>query len=207
MAQKSSKSKLPEGKSKSEAASKGNTHFRVDLRLEILLLLLREKCHIRGLALVLNTNHMNILRKAQELVKANVLDFKQEGKNKSYFIKKSAEARLYSLMAEQYKLARILSNYPELRSIINILQEDKRIKLAVLFGSYAKGIAKEESDIDIYVETESIAIKKELSAIDSRLGVKIGKFDQKNLLIREIIKNHALIKGFEEFYKRTEVFE
>lgn len=168
-------------------------------KLEVILRLLRGKSHVRCMAKKLNTNHMTISRKIKELSKSNVVDFKQEGKNKAYFLKKTIEAKFYVFMAEQYKLLKVLS--PDLRGIIKKIQEDKRIKLAILFGSYAKDTAKEDSDIDIYIETENKDIKKELSLIDSRLSIKIGKYKKENRLIKEIEKDHVIIKGFEKYYE------
>ena len=78
--------------------------------------------------------------------------------------------------------------------------------MAILFGSYAKGIAKKDSDIDIYIETENRKIKEELSIIDSKLSIKIGKFDTSSLLIREIVKNHVILKGIEEYYAKNKIF-
>ena len=42
---------------------------------------------------------------------------------------------------------------------------------------------------------------------NSKLSIKIGKFDTKSLLIKEIIKNHIIIRGVEEFYERVEFFK
>jgi predicted nucleotidyltransferase len=149
---------------------------------------------------------MNIARKIKELAKENVVDYKQEGKNKVYFLKNTIEARNYMLITEIYKLNRLLEKYPDLRGIIEKIQQDGRIKLAILFGSYAKGIAKKESDIDVYIETENRKIKNELSVIDTRMSIKIGKFDTSSLLIKEIIKNHVILKGVEGHHEKTKIF-
>jgi predicted nucleotidyltransferase len=177
-----------------------------DYKLEITALLLQGKNHIRGLAQKLKTNHMLVARKIRELAKSNVADFAWEGKNKSYFLKATAEARLYSIMAENYKLLQILGRYPRLRGIIEKIQKDKRITLAILFGSYAKSLAMKESDIDVYIETRNRSIKKELQLLDSKLSIKIGKYDRKNPLIQEIEKNHVIIKGVEDYYEKNQFF-
>lgn len=78
--------------------------------------------------------------------------------------------------------------------------------MGVFFGSYAKGLAKKDSDIDIYVETTDKKIKQDLELLDSRLSVKIGKYNRENLLIKEIEKNHVIIKGVEEYYEKTQFF-
>ncbi|MCD4666552.1 hypothetical protein K8R47_01960, partial [archaeon] len=57
-----------------------------DYKLEIINELLKEENHIRGIAKNLKINHMNILRKINELSKENVVDYKEKGKNKTYFL-------------------------------------------------------------------------------------------------------------------------
>jgi len=178
-----------------------------DYKLEIINLLLKEKSHAREIAKKLNINHMTINRKLRELSKENVLDFKQEGKNKAYFLKKSVEAKNYIYITEQYLLLKTLEKYPNLRNIIEKIQKNKKIKLAILFGSYAKKIAKKESDIDIFIEIKDKNIKKELQLISSRLSIKLGDYNKENNLIKEIEKNHVIIKGIEEYYEKNKFFD
>src|SRR3989344_4043329 len=177
-----------------------------DYKLEIVNELLSNANHIRGIAKKLGTNHMNIVRKIKELAKENAVDFKEEGRNKVYFLKHTIESKNYVFSAENYKLNKLLKKYPILRSVIEKIQNDKRIKLAVLFGSYAKGIAKLESDIDIYIDTANKTIKGELSLINSKLSIKIGDYNKSNLLIREIEKNHVILKDVDDTIKKAEVF-
>jgi len=177
-----------------------------DYNLEIVRLLLKNKSHIRDIANKLNINHMMIVRKMNTLTEGNVVDFKQEGKNKVYFIKKTVEARMYVLIAEHYALIQTIKKYPGLRNIIGKIQKNKKINLAIIFGSYAKWNAKKESDIDIFVETTSKNIKKEIGFLDSRINVKIGKYNQNNLLIKEIEKNHLILKGADIYYEKNTFF-
>lgn len=176
-------------------------------KLEIINKLLSAEYHIRELARRLNTNHMIIVRKIKELYKENIVDYKKEGKNKKYFLKKTIEAKSFAFSVENYKLNKLLKKYPNLRRIIEKIQNNKDIKLAILFGSYAKGIAKINSDIDVYIETDSKKIKEQMNLIDSRLSVKIGRYDKSNLLIKEIERNHVIIKGIEAYYEKNKFFE
>jgi len=178
-----------------------------DYKLEIINELIGKKKHVRELAKRLETNHTTILRKLKELSKENVLDFNEEGRNKVYFLKKTSEAKTHVFMSEQYKLAKILKDYPNLRGIFGKIQENKKIKLAILFGSYAKKLAKKESDIDIYIETADIKLKNELEKTNSKLNIKIGKYNKDNLLIKEIEKSHIIIKGVEIFYEKCKIFD
>ncbi|MEK6812378.1 MAG: nucleotidyltransferase domain-containing protein [Nanoarchaeota archaeon] len=182
-------------------------NYKEDYRLEIINILLKGRMHVRGIAKKLEVNHMIISRKMQELFNENVVNFKQEGKNKVFFIKGTEEARNYVFITEQYKLLKVLSKYPLLRNIIEKIQKDKRIKLAILFGSYAKGLADEKSDVDIFIESNNRGIKKELSLLDSELSIKIGKYDKNNNLIKEIEKNHVIIKGVSEYYEKNKFLE
>lgn len=177
-----------------------------DYKLEIINELLRNKTHAREIARKLNTNHMSITRKIKELEKENVIDYIQEGKNKKYFLKNSLEAKNYALMSEEYKQNKILRKYPSLRGIFDKIKNDKRIKLAVLFGSYAKHLAKDSSDIDVYIETSNQQIKKDLILVDSKLSIKIGKYSPSDLMIKEMQKNHVIIKGIEEYYEKNNIF-
>jgi predicted nucleotidyltransferase len=177
-------------------------HMELNIASEILDILLGEEIHARALAKRLEINHMTAIRNLKELVDENVLEFRKDGRNKVYLMKKSMEARNYALISELYKLNKILKKYPELRKTIKDIQQKKGIGLAVLFGSYAKGTANKNSDIDVFIETKDRGIKKELELLDSRLGVKIGEYDRSNSLIKEIEKNHVIIKGAELFYEK-----
>jgi predicted nucleotidyltransferase len=178
-------------------------HMEQNISFEIVEKLNLRESHIREVARAVNVNHMTAKRAIDSLVKRNILDYKTLGKNKVFFLKESLESRNEVLQAEIYKNEKILQKNNLLRPIFEKLILNKKIKVAILFGSYAKGLSHEKSDIDIYIETESLALKKEVESINSKISVKIGKFDKNNILFKEIIKNHIIIKGFEEFYEKT----
>ena len=178
-----------------------------NLELEIVLVLLKNKTHLREIARILNESHSTILRKIDELSKENVLDYKKEGKNKVFFIKNNLKAKNYVYSAEIHKLNILLRKHPELAIILEDIKKEFSKGMIILFGSYAKGIPKKDSDIDIYLETNDNNIKTRMKEINSKLSIKIGKFDTKSLLIKEIIKNHIIIRGLEDFYERVEFFK
>tara|TARA_Y100000034_G_C6795701_1_gene356613 strand:+ start:413 stop:961 length:549 start_codon:yes stop_codon:yes gene_type:complete len=180
---------------------------RKDYNLEIIQELLMGENHPRAIAKKLEINHMTIVRKLKCLLDDNIVDFKKVGKNKTYFLKKTIEARSYLYESEHYKLVRILRKYPELRKIIEKIHRNNKIKLTILFGSYAKELAGKNSDIDIYIETKDKNLKKALEQLNSKLSIKIGDFNLESLLAKEIIKSHVIIKGVEEYYERVRFFE
>ena len=182
-------------------------HVEQNLTNEIVALLLKEDLHTRAIAERLASNHATVLRKLRDLTEDNIVDFRAEGKNKVYSIKKTLEGRNAAIIAEMYKQSMAVSRYPVLRGIIRAVHDMPDIPLALLYGSYAKGLAKKDSGIDLFIETLNTSSKKQLEQRNSSLSVKLGDFDTKNLLIREIIKDHIIIKGVEVYFDKTGFFE
>ena len=184
-----------------------NSNKSDNIELEIILVLIKGKSHLREIARTLKKPHATILRKLNDLVKMQVLDYKIEGRNKVFFIKNNLNSKNYVYSSEIYKLSRLIEKYPELGIILDDVKKSLPKLMIILFGSYAKGIAKQESDIDIYVETTNNSIKEKIKSINSKINVKIGKFDINSLLIKEIIKNHVILGGSEQFYEKSRFFE
>lgn len=176
-----------------------------DYKLEIVLELAGGSMHIRGLAKKTGINPMLAFRKLGELYKENVVDFRKEGKNKIYSLKRTLEAQTYLRLAENYKLVKFLEKYPFLRELIEKIQANKKINFCAVFGSYAQFKAGKNSDIDIYIGSSDRKLKKEIEAICPGVDVKLGKYNKRNLLIREIEKSHVIIKGVEKFYEKSSV--
>ncbi|MBR9690403.1 hypothetical protein GOV08_01840 [Candidatus Woesearchaeota archaeon] len=163
--------------------------------------LLKKDNHIRGLAKDLFTNQTTIARKIKEMEEINIVDFRVEGKNKVYFIKSSIEADKHIKILEHLKLTELIQIQPKIRKIVDAINNEKEVKLALIFGSYAKKTNTKESDIDLYIETLNRKLKDRLSKLDSKLNIKIGLFEKENLLIKEIMKNHVIIKGVDRYYE------
>ncbi len=178
------------------------------IEFEVLLKLVGRSFHLRELAKQLKAPHTTLLRKLNALVKEDALFTKKEGKNKIYFIKKGLEARNYVFMAEYYKLIKLVTKYPQLSIILKDVVKKSSSGLIVLFGSYAKFTAKPRSDIDLLVLSSNKAEKKKIEMINSRINVKLAsRIDVNNLLVKEIIKDHVIIKGVERFYEETKILD
>lgn len=180
---------------------------RNNLELEIILTLIRNRVHLREIARTIGESHSTVLRKMKELLNENVVDYKQEGKNKTFYIKNNLKAKNYVYSAEIYKLNKLLKKHPELSVIFADIKKNFPKGMIILFGSYANSNSKPESDIDIYLETSDNKVKNKIKEINSKLSVKIGEFDINSLLIKEIIKNHVVIRRVEEFYERNGFFK
>src|SRR4030042_7113295 len=175
---------------------------RDNVELEIILVLLKSENHLRGIARQLYESHSTIQRKLNKLVMENILDYRIEGKNKIFFIKKNLQAKNYVFNAERYKLIGLLKKHPELNIVMEDVSKVSKETLIIIFGSYAKSTAKKDSDIDLFVETRNRTVKEQIESIHSKIKVKLGNFDLTSNLIKEIIKNHVILKGVEEFYEK-----
>ena len=115
-------------------------------------------------------------------------------------MKATPEAKTYLFMSEHYKFLKIIQN-KKLRRIVKQLQEKTSGELIVLFGSYAKGLEKKSSDVDVFIQTKDRKLRDELREISDELSVKIGELKKDDLLSKEIIKDHVILQNIELFYK------
>mgnify|MGYP001601095538 CR=1 FL=1 len=183
------------------------TQIKINYECEVLLSLLKKEMRGRELSRELNTSLTRIQSILNELRNRTVLDYRTEGKNHVFFIKKNLMAKMFILNAENYKLIKIFEKYPILEILFRDIIKKSPDKLIILFGSYAKFIPKEDSDIDIYVDTNERRVKEDIELLNTSLSVKIGSFNKDDLLIKEIIKNHAIIQGVEIFYEKLGFFK
>ena len=183
------------------------TEIKVNYLHELILILIKKEMHGRQIAKELRTSLARVQAILTELRKANALDYKIRGKNHVYFFKKNMVSRSFVLNAENYKLAKILSRHNWLEPIFQDLIKKRGIRMIILFGSYAKGTEKKGSDIDLYVQTTNQKTKREIQNVSDLISVKTGRFNTDDLLIKEIIKNHTIIKGAEEYYEKIKFFE
>ena len=85
-------------------------------------------------------------------------------------------------------------------------ETDIVINQIILFGSVSRAEAQKDSDVDIYSSGSNVFIKKKIEAIDSSISARVGSFDRDSILIKEIVENHVIIKGVEEYYEKSRFF-
>lgn len=156
----------------------------------------------RGVAKKLNMNQKTVSNILKRLEKENILKFSTEGKNKYYFLNKNNEnIKEIIKIVEINRKIDFLNKYDKLKELFYKL-ESKSKGILIIFGSYANFSANESSDLDVLV-IEKIY---EIEDLEKLYNVKINmieidkkKFDKNDVLIKEIIKNHIILKGNEEF--------
>jgi predicted nucleotidyltransferase len=141
----------------------------------------------------------NILNK---LEKENILKFSYEGKNKYYYLNKfNLNLKEIIKIIEIDRKIRFIEKNKKLKELFDKIEQRTTGILAV-FGSYAKGINTEKSDLDVFImgKISNIDDLEELYSIKINI-IKSdkSKFNKEEPIIIEIIKNHIILKGLEEF--------
>lgn len=140
------------------------------------------------------SNYLNFLEKE------HILKSTTEGKNKKYSLNKENREILkhFLLAIEHLRTIEFYKKYPLIKEIAEKVQ--KHIQgTALVFGSYAKNTAKKESDIDVLVigKCNEKEIAKLERVYNVEINLKIYPKIQNDILFKEAIKNHILIKNFE----------
>ena len=168
--------------------------------------------HIRAMAKLMETSHVALLPYLKHLEKLKILNSENAGRNKQYTLNKDNILTKYYLMTTE-ELVTI--DYLEKTFLIKKLAEHLNTldisNPLILFGSYAKGYATEESDIDLFgigklTETLQTHIKKFEAVYGKKINLKTATAENFNaglrsgdILIREVVANHIVISNPDPF--------
>jgi predicted nucleotidyltransferase len=168
--------------------------------------------HIRAMSKLLDTSHVTILPHLKHLEQIKILQHEKVGRNKQYLLNKTNILTKYYLATTE-QLATI--NYLEKNFIIKKLAEHlNNLDTAtpiILFGSYAKSYATEESDIDLFcigtlTKDQTRQIKKFETTFGKKINIKTATTENFNtglrtgdILIKEIVKNHIILSNPDPF--------
>ncbi len=171
---------------------------------------------INQIAKTLNETYSFVNRIVNRLIKDDVIITKKVGNaflcslnlknNKTIALIHLNEVnRKEEFYGKDKKIKLILENFVEKLKLIF----KNNLVFAVVFGSYAKGVATKESDIDILVVCKKkLEITKLVREIYAKYGKEIVpvlmsesefKKQKDKPIIREIIKDHYTLDGFENF--------
>ena len=143
-----------------------------------------------------------------DLENKGILESKTKGKIKAYTIKRNSLSQRYIIFSEQYKAIAFLEKKLIIKEIIEKINPFIE-GIGIIFGSYAKDIAKKDSDLDIFVIGKYN--KEKIKKVSKTYGIEINikcyplKTFEKNLandiLLKEILKNHIIFLNAEQFIK------
>ena len=141
-----------------------------------------------------------------DLEKKAVMESKIKGKIRTYRLKNTHSARDYLILVEQYKKISFLEKKPMIKEIITKITPNIT-GTGLIFGSYAKGLEKKESDLDIFIAGNYD--KNEIKKISELYGIELSvkaypekifeKEIGKDILIKEILLDHIIFLNSESF--------
>jgi len=157
------------------------------------------------LAKALQLPQKTVARKLDNLSRFHLLSYRTDGKNKYYSLDKDISFTLIQII-ESSKEVKFLLEYPELYLLF---KDISLISPVILFGSYAKGLAKEGSDLDLIIMGRK---NKTMDKIISRCPIKISaeylsyqllntRLREKQALALEIVKDHILFGDKDDIIK------
>ena len=162
--------------------------------------------YVREVSSLLKISPRTAQLNLETLEKLGVLESVTKGKIKNYKLRTNYIAKEYVKLTEVFKNIRFLERNELIREVIN------KISLYIdgiglVFGSYAKGTQKEDSDLDIFIigSYDMKEIEKISDLYNIRISIKNytkGLFKKemaKDYLIKEILNNHIIFKDVEDF--------
>lgn len=142
----------------------------------------------------------------EDLEDKGITQSKTKGKIKTFKLNPSEFTKRYLIFVEQYKVIAFLEKKLLIKEIIENITPHIR-GIGIIFGSYVKGLEKEGSDLDIFIVGNYN--NDEIKRVSKNLGIEISikcyplKTFEKNLtkdiLLKEVLKNHVVFLNAEQF--------
>ncbi len=165
--------------------------------------------HIRAMAKLIGTSHVTLLPHLKRLEELKVLCSEKSGRNKQYHLNKdNVLTKHYLMVTEELATIAYLEKNFLMKKLSEHLASIDTTSPLVLFGSYTKGYATEESDIDVLCigKAPENKIKKFEATFGKKINIKTATTDNFNaglrtgdILIREIVKNHIILQNADPF--------
>jgi len=155
-----------------------------------------------NIAKKLKMNQKTVSNILNKLEKQDILKFSCEGKNKYYFLNKfNSNIKEVIKLIEIEKKIKFVNKNNKFKELFNKLEE-KAKGILIVFGSYSTYTNTKKSDLDLFVAGKI----SEVDDLEELYNIKINviksnkqKFNKEEHIIQEIIKNHIILKGVEEF--------
>jgi len=169
----------------------------------------RKAIHIREIARNIQIDVKAVGIHLNRLEKTNVLSSALRGRNKEYQLNLSNPVTIYYIiLAEAFASIIYLEKYFLVKKLTSEIA-NKIEGTIILFGSFARGEAAEESDIDLFVISEKKADVEAVSEVGRLMGREInmkstGKKQflnglmENDPLIKEVVSSHIVIKGIDQ---------
>jgi predicted nucleotidyltransferase len=172
----------------------------------------RRSSHLREIAKETAVDVSPIHYQLERLEKMRVLFSALKGRNKEYSLNLgNLSVKYYMTLAETYTTVTYLEWNFLIKKITGEL-EAQIDGVIILFGSFAKGRATKNSDVDLFIVSEDEsslsgrAVREVQDLVGRKINVKsmnkagfIKGFSNGDPLIREVVSDHVILKGIDEF--------
>jgi len=170
------------------------------------------KFHLRRIARAIKADTKTTSINLKKLEDSGIIISEKTGKHKEFMLNFSNSfTRYFLIMAEIYRNIEFLRKNFRIRKIFEMIEN--KAEVIILFGSYAKGSATEESDLDVLIIDGDLD-SKTAEKIENLYGIKLSPISltkkeftrmQKNkeVFFKEILAAHIILKGFEFFVETT----
>jgi predicted nucleotidyltransferase len=168
--------------------------------------------HMRAMAKLLDTSHMTLLPHLKYLEETKILQTETVGKNKQYTLNKNnLLTKYYIIVTEGCVTIAYLQKTFIIKKLAEHLNNIGIQSPLILFGSYAKEYATEESDIDLFsigklTENQQTNIKKFEATFGKKVNIKAATAENfqaglrtGDILIKEVVANHIVICNSDPF--------
>lgn len=164
--------------------------------------------HIRAMAKLIGTSHVALLPYMKRLEESRILHSEKTGKNKQYSLyRDNILTKHYLTVTEELTTIDYLEKNFLMKKLAEHVASMDPANSLILFGSYTKDYATEESDIDLFSigkipEDQIDQVMKFESTFGRKINIKTATTDNFNaglrtgdILIKEIIKNHIILEN------------
>ena len=151
-------------------------------------------------------NQKTVSNYLNKLETETILKSKTQGKNKLYSLNLNNKEIIKNFIISAEHL-RTINFYKKHLLIKEIAEKIKNhIKgTAIIFGSYVKNTQKKDSDLDLLIIGK--CNEKEINNLSKtyklEISLKIYPKLEKDILTKEVIKNHIIIKNTEQFIEEV----
>ncbi len=166
--------------------------------------------HLREISRRTEVDVKAIQLQLRKLEEGGVLVSTRRGRNKEYSMNlENSITKYHMILAETFvSIGALRGNYMLKKVATEV--GDATTGMLILFGSFAKGIADDDSDVDLFLVAEDEFDADAIEDIGNIVGRRISiisstkkEFDEGILgedpFLREIVSNHVVLRGTDEF--------
>jgi predicted nucleotidyltransferase len=170
--------------------------------------------HLRELARAIKIDHKAVGLQLKRLEQANVLSSATKGKNLEYRLNlNNIITKYYMVISEIFAAKNLIESKFLIKKLINGIDKEVDGPI-ILFGSFSNGKETRDSDVDIMILTDRTINSSNNYRIFGSVGSEINReinikkvtrdglisgLSKKDPFVLEVINNHIILKGTEEF--------